>query len=183
MDKNNNNSGKTSPDSGGSSSNKVNSNNNKKPGRSSPPVSHQVKPAPSSSKQNGGKKKSKKGGASGKAAAAAGITKLMDIQVNAEKQPIPSLLSMSVPSDRKYLNSESEVMVKKQHQQDLTATRLDEELKKNHVFKSKKANKYRCNLCNYYCNSLDVALKHTLGDIHKNNIQVISLHSISSDFF
>ena len=49
---------------------------------------------------------------------------------------------------------------------------LEKELECNHVFKSKKMQKYRCDLCNYFCNTVDVASKHIEGEIHKNNFEV-----------
>ncbi|CAF0866293.1 unnamed protein product [Brachionus calyciflorus] len=51
------------------------------------------------------------------------------------------------------------------------------ELEKNYVFRMKKfkTDKFRCNICNYLCDTIEVARKHINGQIHRNNLETIKL--------
>jgi terminal uridylyltransferase len=55
------------------------------------------------------------------------------------------------------------------------------ELERNFIFKMKNPSrqndqaKYRCTVCNYFCNTIDIAKKHINGVIHKSNLETIKL--------
>jgi hypothetical protein len=62
---------------------------------------------------------------------------------------------------------------------------VERELEAHLIFKSKKMQKYRCDLCNYFCNTVDVVMKHIEGEIHKNNhdVKIIKFVNINSIIF